>query len=111
MTDNQTKSKNKSEKTKKKDSINFVQKDDNILSKYMAMGNNETDRKYRRREDEKESNICFIDFHEAGSPYDAVDIDLVRIAKEVVDFFIQQARRVLDLSAARTSPARPIFVK
>jgi hypothetical protein len=34
-----------------------------------------------------------------------VDIDLVRIAKEVVDFFIQQARRVLDLSAARTSPA------
>ncbi|MEI7100585.1 transcriptional regulator EbgR, partial [Klebsiella pneumoniae] len=21
-------------------------------------------------------NICFIDFHEAGSPYDAVDIDL-----------------------------------
>ncbi|WP_052283917.1 transcriptional regulator EbgR [Kluyvera genomosp. 1] len=35
-------------------------------------------------------NICFIDFHEPGSQYDAVDIDLVRIAKEVIDFFIAQ---------------------
>lgn len=33
-------------------------------------------------------NICFIDFHEPGSDYDAVDIDLVRISKEVIDFFI-----------------------
>ena len=61
MTDTKQKAKNKSEKQRKR-FYNFVQKDDNILSKYMAMGNNETDRKYRRREDEKESNICFIDF-------------------------------------------------
>jgi LacI family ebg operon transcriptional repressor len=35
-------------------------------------------------------NVCFIDFHEPGSEYDAVDIDLSRISKQIVDFFIQQ---------------------
>lgn len=35
-------------------------------------------------------NICFIDFHEPGSDYDAVDIDLSRISKQIIDFFIQQ---------------------
>ena len=29
-------------------------------------------------------NICFIDFHESGSEYDAVDIDLARISKESI---------------------------
>lgn len=35
-------------------------------------------------------NICFIDFHEPGSEYDAVDIDLARISKESIDYFIAQ---------------------
>ena len=35
-------------------------------------------------------NICFIDFHEPGSGYDAVDIDLARISKEIIDFYIDQ---------------------
>lgn len=35
-------------------------------------------------------NICFIDFHEPGSDYDAVDIDLSRISKQIIDFYIQQ---------------------
>lgn len=35
-------------------------------------------------------NICFIDFHEPGSGYDAVDIDLARISKEIIDFYINQ---------------------
>lgn len=35
-------------------------------------------------------NICFIDFHEPGSDYDAVDIDLVRISKEIIDFYLTQ---------------------
>ena len=35
-------------------------------------------------------NVCFIDFHEAASDYDAVDIDLANISKEIIDFFIAQ---------------------
>ncbi|XPE67688.1 hypothetical protein ACNKHR_17235 [Shigella flexneri] len=35
-------------------------------------------------------NICFIDFHEPGSGYDAVDIDLARISKEIIDLYINQ---------------------
>lgn len=34
------------------------------------------------------NNICFIDFNQPGSEYDSVDIDLSRISKEVIDFFI-----------------------
>lgn len=40
-------------------------------------------------------NICFIDFNEPGFEYDSVDIDLSRISKEVIDFFIEHgARRI-----------------
>lgn len=35
-------------------------------------------------------NICFIDFYEFGSGYDVVDIDLVCISKEIIDFYINQ---------------------
>ena len=51
-------------------------------------------------------NICFIDFHEAGSPYDAVDIDLVRIAKEVVDFFIQQGASRIGFIGGQDQPGK-----
>ncbi|TQI80263.1 LacI family transcriptional regulator [Serratia fonticola] len=33
-------------------------------------------------------NICLIDFNEPGSDYDSVDIDLARISKEIIDYFI-----------------------
>lgn len=56
-------------------------------------------------------NICFIDFHEPGSGYDAVDIDLARISKEIIDFYINQALIVLVLLAVKMSPARRIFVR
>lgn len=61
MTDTKQKAKI-NPKNKEKDSIILCRKTIIFDYKYMAMGNNETDRKYRRREDEKESNICFIDF-------------------------------------------------
>ena len=44
MTDTKQKAKI-NPKNKEKRFYNFVQKDDNILSKYMAMGNNETEQK------------------------------------------------------------------
>lgn len=56
-------------------------------------------------------NICFIDFHEPGSGYDAVDIDLARISKEIIDFYINQALIVLVLLAVKMSLARRIFVR
>jgi LacI family ebg operon transcriptional repressor len=56
-------------------------------------------------------NVCFIDFHEPGSSYDAVDIDLVRIAKEVIDFFIAQGRDVSALLVARMSRVKPTSAK
>lgn len=56
-------------------------------------------------------NVCFIDFHEPGSSYDAVDIDLVRIAKEVIDFLSPRARGASALLVARMSRVKPTFAK
>lgn len=49
-------------------------------------------------------NVCFIDFHEPGSSYDAVDIDLVRIAKEVIDFFIACGARHIGFIGGQDEP-------
>ncbi len=35
-------------------------------------------------------SICYIDFSDSDSTYDSVDIDLARISKQVVDFFVEQ---------------------
>ncbi len=35
-------------------------------------------------------NICYVDFSDVNCEYDSVDIDLVRISKEITDFFIAQ---------------------
>lgn len=51
-------------------------------------------------------NVCFIDFHETGSSYDAVDIDLVRIAKEVIDFFIAQGARRIGFIGGQDEPGK-----
>ncbi|MDU3692061.1 MAG: transcriptional regulator EbgR [Klebsiella michiganensis] len=51
-------------------------------------------------------NVCFIDFHEPGSGYDAVDIDLVRIAKEVIDFFIAQGARRIGFIGGQNEPGK-----
>ncbi|PXW47769.1 LacI family transcriptional regulator [Klebsiella oxytoca] len=51
-------------------------------------------------------NICFIDFHEPGSNYDAVDIDLVRIAKEVIDFFIAQGASRIGFIGGQDEPGK-----
>lgn len=51
-------------------------------------------------------NVCFIDFHEPGSRYDAVDIDLVRIAKEVIDFFIAQGARRIGFIGGQDKPGK-----
>ncbi|EGI91879.1 HTH-type transcriptional regulator ebgR [Shigella dysenteriae 155-74] len=56
-------------------------------------------------------NICFIDFHEPGSGYDAVDIDLARISKEIIDFYINQGVNRIGLLAVKMSLARRIFVR
>ena len=51
-------------------------------------------------------NGCFSDFHEPGSSYDAVDIDLVRIAKEVIDFFIAQGARRIGFIGGQDEPGK-----
>ncbi|MFQ7456619.1 MAG: transcriptional regulator EbgR [Klebsiella michiganensis] len=51
-------------------------------------------------------DVCFIDFHEPGSSYDAVDIDLVRIAKEVIDFFIAQGARHIGFIGGQDEPGK-----
>ncbi|MGE0973282.1 transcriptional regulator EbgR (plasmid) [Klebsiella sp. WOUb02] len=51
-------------------------------------------------------NVCFIDFHEPGSSYDAVDIDLVRIAKDVIDFFIAQGARRIGFIGGQDEPGK-----
>lgn len=56
-------------------------------------------------------NICFIDFHEPGSGYDAVDIDLARISKEIIDFYIDQGVNRIGFIGGEDLPARRIFVR
>ncbi|GLR08168.1 transcriptional regulator EbgR [Mixta theicola] len=51
-------------------------------------------------------NICFIDFHEPDSEYDAVDIDLVRIAKEVINFFIAQGATRIGFIGGEDEPGK-----
>jgi Transcriptional regulators len=51
-------------------------------------------------------NICFIDFHEDGSQYDAVDINLAQIAKEVVDFFIHQGASRIGFIGGQDEPGK-----
>lgn len=51
-------------------------------------------------------NVCFVDFHEPGSSYDAVDIDLVRIAKEVIDFFIAQGAERIGYIGGQDEPGK-----
>jgi LacI family ebg operon transcriptional repressor len=56
-------------------------------------------------------NVCFIDFHEPGSEYDAVDIDLSRISKRLSTSLFSRALSALGLLAAKMSPVKPISVK
>ncbi|MBB1202638.1 transcriptional regulator EbgR [Enterobacteriaceae bacterium 89] len=51
-------------------------------------------------------NICFIDFNEPGSDYDSVDIDLVRISKEVVDFFVEQGAKRIGFIGGEDEPGK-----
>ncbi|SUX95108.1 DNA-binding transcriptional regulator CytR [Citrobacter koseri] len=51
-------------------------------------------------------NICFIDFHESGSEYDAVDIDLSRISKEIIDFFIAQGATRIGFIGGEDEPGK-----
>lgn len=36
------------------------------------------------------NHICYIDFSDTQAEYDSVDIDLAKISKQVVDFFVKQ---------------------
>ena len=51
-------------------------------------------------------NICFIDFHEPGSGYDAVDIDLARISKEIIDFYINQGVNRIGFIGGEDEPGK-----
>lgn len=51
-------------------------------------------------------NLCFIDFHEPGSRCDSVDIDLVRISKEIIDVFIEQGVRRIGYIGGEDAPGQ-----
>ena len=51
-------------------------------------------------------NICFIDFHESGSKFDSIDIDLVRISKEIVDFFIENGATRISYIGGEDEPGK-----
>ncbi|KLF81934.1 transcriptional regulator [Enterobacter hormaechei subsp. steigerwaltii] len=51
-------------------------------------------------------NVCFIDFHEPGSEYDSVDIDLSRISKQIVDFFIAQGVKRIGFIGGEDEPSK-----
>ena len=51
------------------------------------------------------SAVCFVDFSDRQSDYDAVDIDLAYIAQSVTDFFIAQGYDRIGFIGGQDSPA------
>lgn len=49
-------------------------------------------------------NICYIDFSDSDSIYDSVDIDLARISKQVVDFFVEQGYQRIGFIGGQDEP-------
>ncbi len=49
-------------------------------------------------------NICYIDFSDPDSPYDSVDIDLVRISKQIVDIFVEQGYERIGFIGGQDEP-------
>lgn len=49
-------------------------------------------------------NICFIDFSDPNSKYDSVDIDLTKISKEIIDFFINQGFNRIGFIGGQDAP-------
>ncbi|MCW8332302.1 transcriptional regulator EbgR [Vibrio sp. SCSIO 43135] len=52
-------------------------------------------------------NICNVDFQSPELPYDSVDIDLTRISKEIVDFFVNQGYSRLGFIGGEDAPNTP----
>ena len=51
-------------------------------------------------------NICCLDFHNDKSSYDSVDIDLAKISKEVIDFYISQGIDRIGFIGGQDAPGR-----
>ncbi|MEO3990280.1 transcriptional regulator EbgR [Pseudocitrobacter cyperus] len=51
-------------------------------------------------------NICFIDFHEQESEFDAVDVDLARISKQIIDCFISQGATRIGYIGGEDEPGK-----
>ncbi len=49
-------------------------------------------------------SICYIDFSDNDSMYDCVDIDLARISKQVVDFFVEQGYQRIGFIGGQDEP-------
>lgn len=49
-------------------------------------------------------NICYIDFSDPNSPYDSVDIDLVRISKQIIDIFVDQGYQRIGFIGGQDEP-------
>ncbi|EDP58688.1 transcriptional regulator EbgR [Vibrio sp. AND4] len=49
-------------------------------------------------------SICYIDFSDSNSMYDSVDIDLVSISKQVVDFFVEQGYQRIGFIGGQDEP-------
>lgn len=51
-------------------------------------------------------NICFVDFHESGGNYDAVNVDLARISRKVIDFFVLQGAQRIGFIGGQDEPGK-----
>ncbi len=49
-------------------------------------------------------SICYIDFSDNDSMYDCVDIDLARISKQVIDFFVEQGYQRIGFIGGQDEP-------
>ncbi|MGL4856426.1 MAG: transcriptional regulator EbgR [Plesiomonas sp.] len=49
-------------------------------------------------------NICYLDFRDKDEKYDSVDIDLVKISKEIIDFFILQGIKNIGFIGGQDAP-------
>ncbi|EMY6776336.1 MULTISPECIES: transcriptional regulator EbgR [Vibrio] len=49
-------------------------------------------------------SICYINFSDPTCPYDCVDVDLIRISRQVVDFFVQRGHRRIGYISGQNKP-------
>ncbi|MGL6296090.1 MAG: transcriptional regulator EbgR, partial [Plesiomonas sp.] len=74
------------------------------ISGVLIVGKTKPNRHTVQRITQLTDNICYLDFRDKDEKYDSVDIDLVKISKEIIDFFILQGVNSIGFIGGQDAP-------